>query len=126
MSDASQWLAAPSHLDDYVRYCASVSRDPENCPEASGDRGGDHQGVPAGEGGGAAAGSESASSGPAPAGSRGDAASGAPLRPAGILVISVIVALEAAALLVAAFGYGTQLLTGAPVLSFWGAVFTRR
>lgn len=45
-------------------------------------------------------------------------------RPAGILVIAVIVALEATALLLAAAWYGTQLLTGAPVLSFWGAVFT--
>ena len=47
-----------------------------------------------------------------------------PVRPAGILVIAVIVALEAAALLLAAAWYGSQLLTGAPVLSFWGAVFT--
>ncbi|WP_427130199.1 hypothetical protein [Pseudarthrobacter sp. S9] len=45
-------------------------------------------------------------------------------RPKGILVIAIIVALEATALLVAAAWYGTQLLTGAPVLSFWGAVFT--
>ena len=41
-----------------------------------------------------------------------------------IVVIAVVVALEAAALLLAAAWYGTQLLTGAPVLSFWGAVFT--
>jgi hypothetical protein len=46
------------------------------------------------------------------------------VRPRGIVVIAVVVALEAAALLVAAGWYGTQLLTGAPVLSFWGAVFT--
>ncbi len=46
------------------------------------------------------------------------------VRPAGITVIAVIVALEATALLVAAGWYGSQLLTGAPVLSFWGAVFT--
>jgi hypothetical protein len=45
-------------------------------------------------------------------------------RPAGITVISLVVVLEAAALLVAAGWYGLQLLTGAPVLSFWGAVFT--
>ena len=45
-------------------------------------------------------------------------------RPAGITVIAVITALEATALLVAAGWYGFQLLTGAPVLSFWGAVFT--
>ncbi|WP_427008247.1 hypothetical protein [Pseudarthrobacter sp. H2] len=40
------------------------------------------------------------------------------------MVISIIVSLEAAALLAAALWYGIQLLTGAPVLSFWGAVFT--
>lgn len=45
-------------------------------------------------------------------------------RPAGITVIVIVTALEATALLVAAGWYGFQLLTGAPVLSFWGAVFT--
>nr|WP_246527329.1 hypothetical protein [Pseudarthrobacter albicanus] len=40
------------------------------------------------------------------------------------MVISIIVSLEATALLAAALWYGIQLLTGAPVLSFWGAVFT--
>jgi len=45
-------------------------------------------------------------------------------RPAGITVIAIVVVLEATALLVAAGWYGFQLLTGAPVLSFWGAVFT--
>lgn len=45
-------------------------------------------------------------------------------RPAGVLAICSIVALEAAALLAAAGWYGFQLLTMAPVLSFWGAVFT--
>ena len=49
---------------------------------------------------------------------------GNPVRPKGIIVIAVVVALEAMALLVAGGWYGTQLLTGAPVLSFWGAVFT--
>ncbi len=38
--------------------------------------------------------------------------------------MAVVTALEAGALLVAAGWYGFQLLTGAPVLSFWGAVFT--
>lgn len=47
-----------------------------------------------------------------------------PARPAGVLIIAAIVALEAAALLLAAAWYGSQLVTGAPVLSFWGAVFT--
>ena len=100
MSDASQWLAASPHLNDYVRYCASVSTDPENSSEAA--SGPDRDGI-----------------GPSP----GERA-GAPLRPAGIVVIAVIVALEATALLVAAIWYGSQLLSGAPVLSFWGAVFT--
>jgi hypothetical protein len=77
-----------------------VSRDPENPSETAGNRDGDPAGAPAGASGGTA------------------------LRPAGILVISVVVALEAAALLVAAVWYGSQLLSGAPVLSFWGAVFT--
>jgi len=54
----------------------------------------------------------------------GGAPAGGPVRPRGIVVIAVVVALEAMALLVAAVWYGTQLLTGAPVLSFWGAVFT--
>ncbi|MCU1541404.1 MAG: hypothetical protein JWM01_2351, partial [Arthrobacter sp.] len=39
-------------------------------------------------------------------------------------MLAVIVGLEATGLLAAAGWYGTQLLTGAPVLSFWGAVFT--
>ncbi|WP_253182661.1 hypothetical protein [Arthrobacter sp. SW1] len=42
----------------------------------------------------------------------------------GIIVISAVVLLEALALLVAAGLYAFQLLTGAPVASFWGAVFT--
>ena len=39
-------------------------------------------------------------------------------------MIALVVALEALALLAAAGWYGFQLLAGAPVLSFWGAVFT--
>jgi fatty acid desaturase len=45
-------------------------------------------------------------------------------RPAGIVVVAAVAALEAAALLAAAGWYGFQLVSGAPVLSFWGAVFT--
>jgi len=45
-------------------------------------------------------------------------------RPRGIVVLALIVAAEATSLLVAAAWYGYQLLSGAPVLSFWGAVFT--
>ena len=100
MSDASHWLAAASHLFDYLRYCASVSRTPEDPSDPAENRDADPAGTPAGGG------------------------TGAPARPAGILVIAVAVTLEATALLVAAIWYGSQLLTGAPVLSFWGAVFT--
>lgn len=45
-------------------------------------------------------------------------------RPGGIVVISVVVLLEAFALLAAAGLYAFQLASGAPVASFWGAVFT--
>lgn len=45
-------------------------------------------------------------------------------RPVGIAVIAIVAALEGAALLAAAGWYGFQLVSGAPVLSFWGAVFT--
>lgn len=50
--------------------------------------------------------------------------SGQSLRPAGIVVISLVVALEGLALLGAAGWYAFELLSGAPVLTFWGAVFT--
>jgi hypothetical protein len=46
------------------------------------------------------------------------------LRPRALAVIALIVAAEATALLLAACWYGYELVTGAPVLSFWGAVFT--
>ena len=100
-------LAASSHLDDYVRYCASVSRAPCDPEDPSENAGETRRRTPAG----------------IPA--NGVPASGRSGRgPPGILVIAVVVALEATALLVAAIWYGSQLLTGAPVLSFWGAVFT--
>jgi hypothetical protein len=38
--------------------------------------------------------------------------------------VALIVAAEATALLVTAGWYGCQLVSGSPVLSFWGAVFT--
>ncbi|HBH56842.1 MAG TPA: hypothetical protein DDY41_01465, partial [Arthrobacter bacterium] len=41
-----------------------------------------------------------------------------------MVVIALIVAAEATALLIAAAWYGYELLSGAPVMSFWGAVFT--
>jgi len=46
------------------------------------------------------------------------------VRPRAITVIASVVAAEATALLGAAAWYGYELVTGAPVLSFWGAVFT--
>ncbi|AFR29725.1 hypothetical protein [Arthrobacter sp. Rue61a] len=49
---------------------------------------------------------------------------GAGRRPLGIVIISVVVGLEALALLGAAAWYAFELLSGAPVLTFWGAVFT--
>ncbi|WP_261792281.1 hypothetical protein [Arthrobacter sp. PM3] len=48
----------------------------------------------------------------------------AAVRPRAVVVIAAVVALEATALLLAGVWYGSQLVTGAPVLSFWGAVFT--
>ena len=45
-------------------------------------------------------------------------------RPRAITVIASVVAAEATALLAAAAWYGYELVTGAPVLSFWGALFT--
>jgi hypothetical protein len=50
--------------------------------------------------------------------------SGGGPRPAGIIVISIVVVLEALALLTAGVLYIYELMTGAPVASFWGAVFT--
>lgn len=75
-----------------------MSRDPENSFDAAGSSDAD------------------------PSGKDGSLAQ--PARPPGIRAIAGIVALEATALLVAAVWYGSQLITGAPVLSFWGAVFT--
>ncbi|MHC6221567.1 hypothetical protein [Arthrobacter sp. MMS24-S77] len=51
-------------------------------------------------------------------------ASGEGKRPRGIVFISVVVVLEGLALLTAAALYIYQLAIGAPVASFWGAVFT--
>lgn len=66
--------------------------------------------------------SERAGQGPLPGADGGPAVPA--VRPKAVVVIAVVVALEAAALLLAAAWYGTQLLSGAPVVSFWGAVFT--
>ncbi|MBD1537387.1 hypothetical protein HC744_02425 [Arthrobacter sp. S1_S22] len=41
-----------------------------------------------------------------------------------MIVVTLVVAVEATALLLAASWYGYQLAIGSPVLSFWGAVFT--
>jgi len=42
----------------------------------------------------------------------------------GIVIVSVVALLEALALLGASAWYAYELLSGAPVLTFWGAVFT--
>lgn len=44
--------------------------------------------------------------------------------PAAAKVVALVAAAEATALLVAAGWYAYELLSGSPVLSFWGAVFT--
>ncbi len=44
--------------------------------------------------------------------------------PGGAKVVAIVAAAEASALLVAAGWYAYELLSGSPVLSFWGAVFT--
>ena len=44
--------------------------------------------------------------------------------PAAAKVVALVAAAEATALLAAAGWYGYELLSGSPVLSFWGAVFT--
>ena len=59
---------------------------------------------------------------PAKEGAPGIAGTGP--RPFGIVLISLVVLLEALALLAAAGLYAFQLASGAPVASFWGAVFT--
>lgn len=45
-------------------------------------------------------------------------------RPPAVIAVTLVVAAEATALLLAACWYGYQLVVGSPVLSFWGAVFT--
>ncbi len=100
LSDTSHrwWWAAP--LSDYVRYGANVSRPPVPPSNPSSHESPD-------------------SSGPA-----GPEHPGRPARPVSAAVVAAIVAAEAIALLIAACWYGYELVSGAPVLSFWGAVFT--
>jgi hypothetical protein len=93
----------PHRLSDYVRYGASVSRPPASPSNPDSEPGND--------------GSSQRPGRPDPSAADGG-------RPRSVAVISGIVAAEATALLAAAGWYGSQLLTGAPVLSFWGAVFT--
>lgn len=45
-------------------------------------------------------------------------------RPWTATIVALVVAAEAVTLALAAGWYGLQLVSGAPVLSFWGAVFT--
>lgn len=103
MSDTSHWSPAPSPLVDYVRYGANVSRPPVDPPDPAPEP------------------NWSGSPGRANSAESRDVVA---KRPAAITILALIVVGEAAALLVAAGWYALQLLTGAPVLSFWGAVFT--
>jgi hypothetical protein len=41
-----------------------------------------------------------------------------------VIIVALVVLAEATALLTAAGWYGYQLVSGSPVLSFWGALFT--
>ena len=59
-----------------------------------------------------------------PAGEPGPEQPAGRARPPAVLVVALIVAAEGTALLAAAAWYGYQLVSGSPVLSFWGAVFT--
>lgn len=99
-------MRAASPQFDYVRYGASVSRPPKN-PEVPAD-------PPSGE-----RGPDGSTAGP---GSTGGSTSVG--RPPAAIVIALVVAAEAVTLLLAAGWYGLQLVSGAPVLSFWGAIFT--
>lgn len=57
-------------------------------------------------------------------GQDGADASGKVRPPRAAVLIAVVVAAEATALLAAAAWYAFELVSGSPVLSFWGAVFT--
>ncbi|MFP5312314.1 MAG: hypothetical protein ACLGH7_07910 [Actinomycetes bacterium] len=70
---------------------------------------------------------------PANSPSPADGSGGRPSRPAGTRpdtvppgakVVALVAAAEATALLAAACWYAYELVSGSPVLSFWGAVFT--
>jgi hypothetical protein len=108
-----------------------VSRAPQNPSEPSHEPEHGNQRSPADDrvrrGLGANPGSNSDAEGQgAAAGASGPSREGSepPSRPLRVLLIALIVAAEATALLVAAGWYGYELVTGAPVLSFWGAIFT--
>ena len=102
MSDASHCPRVPSPLVDYVRYGASVSRPPIGPPEDASGQDADPR-IPDGN---------------------GPDADNQPLkRPPSIVVLSVILAAEATALLIAAVWFLIQLISGAPVTSIWGALF---
>lgn len=98
-------------VSDYVRYCANVSRPPLEPPEdASGDA------RDAGLNSNAGLRHSSGNS-------NGHAAASTLKRPVGIAILSGILAAEATALLVAAAWFIIGLVSGAPVGSFWSAVF---
>ena len=98
-------------VSDYVRYCANVSRPPLEPPE---DASGDSRDA----GLNSSAGLRRSSGN-----SNGHAAASTLKRPVGIAILSGILAAEATALLVAAAWFIIGLVSGAPVGSFWSAVF---
>lgn len=104
-------------VSDYVRYCANVSRPPLEPPEdASGDA--RDAGMSSNAGTNSKAGIRRGSGN-----SNGHVADSTLKRPVGIAILSGILAAEATALLVAAVWFIIGLFSGAPVGSFWSAVF---
>lgn len=104
-------------VSDYVRYCANVSRPPLEPPEdASGDArdAGPNNNAGTNSNAGIQRSSEN---------SNGHAAGTTLKRPVGIAIVSGILAAEATALLVAAVWFIIGLVSGAPLGSFWSAVF---
>lgn len=95
----SHCSAVPTRPFDYVGYGASVSRPHSGPPEPFPPTGSSRTG-------------DSGAAGPAPR------------RPRAVALIAAITAVEATALLAAAAWYGIELLSGAPVTSLGGAVFT--
>lgn len=104
-------------VSDYVRYCANVSRPPVEPPE---DASGDARDAGLNSNSGL---NSNARIGRSSAIGSGHAAGSTLQRPVGIAILSGILAAEATALLVAAVWFIIGLVSGAPIGSFWSAVF---